>query len=172
MAGESTVIKFVLMSFCRRVNNTEVRSMKQVLLLIGTWALFVMASCGNLQQRSPSQEAGIPTPDAGNVTITGQVISSSTGKPIGNTILRLAEVVRFGGEAAFILNETHGPATRTDESGRFTFANVPAREYVLFLSAGENANFAVTEAPDRAKVWDARSGGVLDIGIVRVQWTQ
>jgi hypothetical protein len=155
-----------------RVNNTEVRSMKQVLLLMGAWALLVMASCGNLQQRSSSQEAGIPTPDAGNVTITGQVISSSTGKPIGNTILRLAEVVRFGGEAAFILDETHGPATRTDESGRFAFVNVPAREYVLFLSAGENANFAVTEAPDRAKVWDARSGGVLDIGIVRVQWTQ
>lgn len=112
----------------------------------------------------------MPTASAGNVTITGRFVSSTTSEPVRNTTVRLAEVFRFGDEAAVILDVTRGPSTMTDDDGRFVFANVPAREYVLFLSAGEHANAAITEAPDKAKIWDARAGGVLDIGTVRVQW--
>lgn len=138
------------------------------LLFILLWCICV-GSCGSSAPSSPPA-LNVPTASAGNVTITGRFISSSTSEPVRNTIVRLAEVFRFGNEAAFVLDVTRGPSTTTDDNGRFVFANVPAREYVLFLSAGEHANAAITEAPDKAKVWDARAGGILDIGTVRVQW--
>ncbi len=138
-----------------------------VFALLSLWVS--LGACGN-SASPPPVELNVPTPSFGNVTITGRIVSANTGRPVGNTTLRLAEVFRFGDEAAFILDVTRGPSTTTNEDGRFVFANVPAREYVLFLSAGEHANAAVTEAPDKAKVWDARSGGVFDLGVVRVQW--
>lgn len=140
----------------------------RLLLLISLWCICAGA-CSN-PSSSPPPALSVPTASAGNVTITGRFVSSTTSEPVRNTTVRLAEVFRFGDEAAVILDVTRGPSTMTDDDGRFVFANVPAREYVLFLSAGEHANAAITEAPDKAKIWDARAGGVLDIGTVRVQW--
>lgn len=141
---------------------------RTVLVLVLLWVLFTGA-CSNPTPSLPTA-LNVPTANAGNTTITGRFISSSTGEPVRTTVVRLAEVARFGEEAAVVLDVTRGPSTMTDDDGRFVFANVPAREYVLFLSAGEHANAAVTEAPDKAKIWDARAGGILDIGTVRVQW--
>lgn len=132
--------------------------------------LAAFAACGPAPVATPDGATPLPTAEPGNTTITGRIISSSTGKPVGDTVLRLAEVYHVGDESAYVLDGARSPATVTDTEGRFVFANVPAREYVLFLSADEQVNAAVTEAPDKAKIWDARDGSFLDIGEVRVQW--
>lgn len=107
----------------------------------------------------------VPVPAAGKATVTGVIVSATTGAPYARTSIHLAEVYRQNGEAAYILNTASSPSTLTNDSGQFIAKDIPAREYVIVI--GEpNASYAILNEPNgQAKVWNAEGGKVLDVGL-------
>ncbi|MBN1147483.1 MAG: hypothetical protein JXA78_09515 [Anaerolineales bacterium] len=106
-------------------------------------------------------------PEDGLATVIGQVLDKETGKPLANTIMRLAEVYRDGDRGAYVLDMAFSPGTRTDDKGYFIFENIPAREYVIMVGEYER-EYDVIENDDRtARVWNAEANKILDVGVLK-----
>ncbi len=68
-------------------------------------------------------------------------------------------------KATYILDIAFSPGTRTDESGYFILENIPAMEYVLVIGDYYKAYDIIEEGSTGiAKVWNAESGKILDMG--------
>jgi hypothetical protein len=163
------------------------------LLFLG---LLLLGACGD--QRVPQQDAvreatatpeqnGMSTPSPGTVsattsalsaqasdtaTVTGHVVSSQTGEPLSNTTVRLAQVYWNEGEAAFVIDGARSPGAITDESGVFVVPDITAQEYVLVIGNLETGDYVII--PDerdsnKARVWNAEEGEVLDMGEIVVE---
>lgn len=134
--------------------------------LLGLIAITLLTACSS----PASPVADVPQPEAGKATLMGRMVSASTGEPIPNTGVRLAEIYDANGEDVYVLDIARSPGTFTDDGGYFIFANIPANSYVMFLTDDEMINAAITEAPDVAKAWKVEPDQILDLGSVSVEW--
>lgn len=111
-----------------------------IALLLGIQ--LILSSCASdaqvLQSQSPTQSGtvvAIPTPGAGNATITGilEKASGAGGDPVQNTRLSLGKILENdqGTPMMAQLDSNTKLRTKTDENGRFLFQDVPAGKYVL-----------------------------------------
>jgi hypothetical protein len=113
------------------------------------------------------------SPQPGTATVVGQVVEVDSGDPLGDVVVRLAEVVREEegeGEGLFLLNHYSSPGARTDQKGYFVFPDIKPGEYVVVVGEGENMNdYDVIEDSDtgKAKVWNATVDEISDWGVIR-----
>ena len=112
-----------------------------VLVLLGG----MLAACEATPAQQPSQTSGpanqpaaeatpIPQPAAGQSTMKGQLVSKASGKPLTQTLVRLADFYRGGTaeQGSYLLDDAHSPGTTTDDSG--TFAGVMPKARIRPLS--------------------------------------
>jgi hypothetical protein len=97
-------------------------------------------------------------------TVIGRVLSETSGEPLSDTIVRLAEVVREGGDGAYILDVAFSPGTDSDDEGFFIFENVDALEYVIVVGDVYEIYKIVVNEEGKAKTWVTVEDQVLDVG--------
>ncbi|MFO7170827.1 MAG: hypothetical protein DIU80_022600 [Chloroflexota bacterium] len=120
---------------------------------------------------APSTSSGVraqPTPPPGKATVVGRVLDSRTGEAMPNTPVRLAEVYRSGEDGAYVLDGASSPGALTNGTGEFVFSNIEAREYVLVVGDLLGDYVVIAEASGLARVWNAESGKVLDVGTLSI----
>jgi hypothetical protein len=126
----------------------------------------------------PNTAAGpataIPPPQAGQATVTGQLVSTSTGKPLAQTLVRLANYYKGGSadQGSYLLDEVNSPGTTTDDNGAFVFAGLKAGDYVMVLGDVHTNYLIVSDAQGKVRVWNAPSQQVLEIGKLSVPFGQ
>jgi hypothetical protein len=142
--------------------------MKRICSLIALPILLVILAACN---QANSNAKVLPTPPSGKATVIGQIVPADGGQPYSNVTVRLAEVYRQGGQAAFALDAANSPGAITDTNGNFVFSNVDAREYVLVVG-DPMVSYTIVAQPDgNARVWNAESGKITDIGQIPVNYT-
>lgn len=112
----------------------------------------------------------IPTPQSGTTTVAG-VLVSYDGVPYTDVIVRLAEVYRKDGAAAFALDAAFSPGGTTNENGEFVIPNIVPGEYVMII--GDPAvNYIIIDDPEtgKARVWMAPLDGILDVGVLQIDF--
>ncbi|HWQ15656.1 MAG TPA: hypothetical protein VNL77_22840 [Roseiflexaceae bacterium] len=145
-------------------------------------AMALLAACSGAGSQAgappPGAPAGatpLPTTAPDRTTVTGRIISTRTNQPLPDTVVRLAEVTRAPedpSDGVYLLDEARSPGGRTDASGQFVIANIPAKEYVLIISSDDGRNAIVTQnsGSGEARVWSTEAGKVVNFGEVRVDW--
>lgn len=116
----------------------------------------------------------LPTPEIGKSALAGYLVNTK-GTPLKNTIVRLAEVYRESEnseEGAYILDTSFSPGTVTNENGFFSFQNIEPIEYVIVVGDVENNNYQIIPQENgRPKVWRAIEGQILDVGKLRLDFS-
>jgi hypothetical protein len=133
--------------------------------------IIVMSACARDQSEIPPITKPAE-PDKGKATVYGQVIEKTSGEPIADIVVRLAEVHREGEGGVFLLDLANSPGTRTDEKGEFILANFPPGEYVMAIGDGDNINdYDVIEdtKTGKPKVWTAVADQAADWGINKAE---
>jgi hypothetical protein len=98
-------------------------------------------------------------------TLTGVIFSERTNKPIVEISVQLAEVYYEGDQGAYVLDTAQSPYTTTDKNGRFVFANIEARDYVLVIGNVEVNDYQIISNEQEGNlVWSARANEILDTG--------
>jgi hypothetical protein len=116
----------------------------------------------------PPSAVDVPAPASGKTSVTGIILSATSGAPLAQVTIFLAPVYRQNGEAAYILDTASSPSTVTDSSGQFIAKDIAPGEYVIVI--GEpNAAYAILNEPNgQAKVWNAEVDKILDLGVQSV----
>lgn len=160
----------------------------RTLLVCSTLSLFILnlASCKNPLQNTtvspivtPSVEPGralsplvsptvVPIPLM--AAMTGQVVSSSTSRPMANTTVRLARV--FWNEqhtdGVYVLEGANSPSAITNDDGFFAFVNLSPADYVLIVGDVFGDHVIVSKPDGSARVFTARENEVTDVGRILV----
>ena len=152
----------------------------RLLLLLG--ALLICAGCSMANQPNPNNVAvveptALVTPEPDKAVVTGQLIDANSGQPVGNVVVRLAEIYWDEGhtKGALALDESNSPSTIADAQGFFTFKNVVPRDYSLVLrnrsQLDASADVIVPEQPgaNKALIITAAKGEVKQLGQVRAR---
>jgi len=151
----------------------------RLLLLLG--ALLICAACSTAPQPNPNvaviSPTALVTPEPDKAVVRGQLIDASSGQPLGNVVVRLAEIYWDEGhtKGALALDESNSPSTIADAQGFFTFKGVSPRDYSLVLrnrsQLDASADVIVPEQPDanKALIFTAAKGEVKDLGQVRTR---
>lgn len=135
------------------------------LILVSLLVAFVAASCNKNPTQPPVPTAtAISAPEAGKATVTGNVKSSVTDKPLGGTAVWLADVYWQDGEGAYVLDAVNSPGVYTDETGVFVFANVAAKEYVVIVGDPEGKSEVIAESNGDAKIWKIPADQIFETG--------
>lgn len=155
------------------------RILGRLMLLLG--ALLIWGGCSPSSQPNPNNVAAVQptalvTPAPGKGVITGQLVTAN-GQPIGNVVVRLAEIYWDQGHTngALALDEANSPSTLADAQGFFTFNNVTPRDYSLVLRSrsqlDSSADVIVPEQPGASKalIVTIAQGEVKQLGQVRAQ---
>jgi hypothetical protein len=152
-----------------------------VIILLGG----MLAACQATPAQQPSAITGaanqpaagatpIPQPAAGQSTMRGQLVSKVSGKPLMQTVVRLADFYHGGTpeQGSYLLDDAHSPTTMTDDSGTFVFSNLKAGEYVMVLGDVHTDYLIVPDSSGKVKVWSAEADKVVDIGKLAVNFGQ
>lgn len=118
-----------------------------------------------------------PTSAPKTGTVTGRLVSSTSGAPLNHEIVRLAEVECPEGvepadkrsKCVWTLSNAFSPSTFTDENGFFVFNDLDPRDYVVIVGdmIGKNTKLADENGPF---MWEALSDEVTDIGEFHIEW--
>lgn len=130
-----------------------------------------LASAGESQVTLQAPEpTPLGQPETGKATVTGQVFSLKTNAPLGNTVVRLAEVHREGERGAFLLDTAFSPGDITDEQGYFIFENVEPGEFVLVVGNVEvyKGYVIIPEESGKPRVYEFEAGKIQDLGELTV----
>ena len=136
--------------------------MRSNLRIIMYLLVLVLASSCRGQVSEASPKAAQPEP--GMASVQGRVISELTDSPLGETTVRLAEVVRQGDRGAYVLDGAFSPGDITDENGIFLIEKVEAMEYVIVVGDVEGVYEIIPDDSGKPKVWDAVADEVLLVG--------
>lgn len=144
---------------------------KLTLISLLTLLILALSACtaanGGEQTTSPTPPAA---PEADKATVVGRVFSNTDDQPMTTTLVRLAEVVRQGDQAAFILDAAFSPGAQTDANGYFIIENIAPMEYVLIIGNHEvyQGYEIIAGADGRAKTYIVEAGQVFDFEEIRV----
>lgn len=119
----------------------------------------------------------VPTSQPGTGTVTGRLVSLTTGAPLNNEVVRLGEVTCHDGvksenkraECVWLLSNAFGPSTFTDQNGYFAFNDLKPMDYVVIIGDmyGKNARLKDENGPF---MWEAPADKVIDIGEHAIEW--
>jgi hypothetical protein len=145
--------------------------MKRSIGILSIFIACILSSCSlitntSILQKSPDVTPP-PPPESGKATVIGRVFSSKTGNPMGNTIVRLAEVQHQEDKVLFVLDAAFSPAAISDGNGFFIFSNVPAGEYVITVGEFFSAWKAYEEG-GKPHVFNAVPDQVLNVNNIKV----
>lgn len=110
-----------------------------------------------------------PLPD--KAALAGKiVVSGVTQSPLGNTVVRLANVYWNSdkSDGAVVINGATSPGTTTNEAGEFFFSNIDPGDYAVVVGDVEAKSLTVTKPDGSARVFTADPGQILDAGILEV----
>lgn len=125
-----------------------------------------------LAPESPLSLAGAPS-QSNLSSLRGRLISRTTGQPLANAVVRLAEVYCPEGTAPedketdcfWALSNAFSPSTFSDSDGYFQFDNVEARDWVVIIGDMMTVyTFIARGEQEKPIVWTTSPGQVLDIG--------
>jgi hypothetical protein len=142
---------------------------KYAFMIFMCLALFV-SGCQQTQGQGLKE---IPTPQNGEATVTGRIITASDSKPIAKMAVHLAKIVRNGDQAAFYLDTASSPSAISDENGYFVVVKVPAGEYAFVVGDPESLYKIIPDDKDKAqaKIWTAAAEKILDMGTIPVDFS-
>lgn len=105
-----------------------------------------------------------------NGAMVGQVISNQTGKPLADTVVRLAKVFwnEDHSEGAYVLEGATSPGDDTDEMGIFVFEDLKPAEYVIVVGDIMGDYEIISEPDGKAKIYTVEEGAVLQIDPLNV----
>ena len=136
--------------------------------------LLLLAACGPAAETATQDTEPAPTapaaPEQGKATVVGRALSLLTGEPLGNTMVRLAEVVRQGDQAAFVLDAAFSPGATTDAQGYFIMENILPMEYVIVVGNVEiyQGYQIIQDETGRAKPVEIPADEITDLEELRV----
>jgi hypothetical protein len=136
-------------------------------LLILPLLLLVIAAACQARQQGPSPAK----PETGKATVVGRVMAQSTGRPMVDTVIRLAEVYREEAgkeEGAYVLDGAFSPGAITDAEGYFVMENIEPIDYVLVVGDVFSVYKVVPAASGKPRVWQTKAGEVTDFGVVNI----
>ncbi|MEN4011825.1 MAG: hypothetical protein ROW48_07310 [Bellilinea sp.] len=114
----------------------------------------------------------VPTPEQGKSNLTGRIMTVQ-GKPLTETVVRLAEVYRDGENTergAYLLDTAFSPGTITDNRGFFVFINLLPGEYVVVVGDVESNNYVIiADEKGIARTWKTMENQILDLGKLVVE---
>lgn len=148
----------------------------RILILFLVVILISLSGCQGNSADSPTQPAQIqdlPELEAGTAGVYGTAFSEINGEPLGDTIVRLAEVVCQGEECAFVLDAAFSPGAITDENGKFVISNAPAIEYLVVIGNVDvyQGYEIVQDSSGEATRYILKEDEYLDLGELRVKIT-
>jgi hypothetical protein len=129
--------------------------------------IFLLLSAGCSKINGLSKAPSPPTPQAGKATVIGQVISAKTGKPVLQPV-RLAEVVRQGGQGAYILDTRSSPGADPDQNGNFVFPSVDAKEYVVMVGDPYSVYEIMQDTTGKPRTWVIPPDKITNIGVLKL----
>lgn len=112
----------------------------------------------------------LPQPTGETGVVGGQIYSTTSNTPLGSVLLRLGDVVRQNGEAAYIIDGARAPGTLTDASGYFAFTDVKPGEYVIAITEAEGVYQIITDQQGNGAIWTVTVGQTTDFGEVKVDY--
>jgi len=131
--------------------------------------LLLVTACGTQSAPTPTS---IPRPEPGKATVTGNLFSTTSDKPLPNTAVWLAEVVRQGEQGAYVLDAASSPGVYANENGIFVIPNVVPGEYVIVVGDPESRHEIISESSGDAKVWNIPADQIYDVGELKVTLTK
>ena len=144
-------------------------------LLVGIFSLFALVSCTETSTPAvPSTAPAVPSTEiaaaeSGMGTVSGRVMSSTTGQPIQNIFVRLARVIREDGDATYVLEDSSSPGAMTNSEGYYAIENVDAMEYVIVVGDVHVAYEIILEDSGKAKAWMVVENQILSTGDLIVE---
>lgn len=117
----------------------------------------------------------IAPPEQGLATIIGRLISAETGKPLTNTVVRLAEVYYTDENSSpangiYVLDNAFDPSSITNEDGFFVFTNIEARDYVIIVGDIHLKYTVISNQDGTPKVWTIQPNQIIDLGTIQVEF--
>ena len=134
----------------------------------------ILSACSGLTGNNPKA----PAPESGKANVVGRVLDEATGEPLGQVMVRLAEVYRRPEDpdnGAFLIDERSSPFAYTDAEGYFVLVNVKPREYLLIIGDDllNEDHYEIIPGPDgKPKSYIPEMDQTLDVGDVRVTLSQ
>ena len=115
-----------------------------------------------------------PSPQPGLATVAGRFLVESTGAPLEDTVVRLAEVYyadeNSDKKGVYVLDDAFSPSAMTDKNGVFVFENVEPKDYVLIVG-DIHVHYVVVSNPDNTpKVWKVLPDRVTNVGDITVDY--
>ena len=142
--------------------------------LLGT-LLLALNACNAAPPPANNARVDVPvavTPapvQADKTTIIGQVLSASDNKPM-STVVRLAELVEQNGKQVMYFDGARSPGTQTNQDGTFAIENIDVKKYIVVVGDVPNNNYVIiSEAQDKARIYETTAGAVTNVGELRVK---
>jgi hypothetical protein len=112
----------------------------------------------------------VPTPEPGQVTVTGRLVDTNTHQPFTNMIVRLAKIIHIdpNDDGTWLIDDATSPGDYTDDQGTFIIPNVPVQDYVLVVGDFHTRYAIVTDTPDNALVVTTTADQIVDVQQVDV----
>jgi hypothetical protein len=140
-------------------------------LVIG-FTILIITACKTAEVKSTPTIMGMTAttsvPVQGKASVVGKLVSSITGKPLANTIIRLAEVYRQGGEGAYVLDGANSPGAISDAEGNFLIKGIPAQEYVVVVGDVMDVYTIITDETKKAKVFNVEANKTFSLDVLKV----
>lgn len=137
--------------------------------------LLALGACNAAPPPANSARVDVPiavTPapvQADKTTIVGQVLSASDSKPM-STIVRLAELIEQNGEQVMFFDGARSPGVQTNADGTFALENIDVKKYIVVVGDVPNNNYVIiSEAQDKARIYETAAGVVTNVGELRVK---
>jgi len=142
-----------------------------LLILPACSQLAAPAQTANYQNRLAQATKTVTVP---NGSMVGRLVSNTLGgKPLDNTVIRLAEIYYNQDKSAsnWVLNSASSPGVYTDADGYFTFNNIVARDYVMIIGDYDDQYYVMVQADGKhAIIYTVESGKVLDVQTVKAEF--
>ena len=142
--------------------------------------LLILSSCsqsaastpaGNYQERLAQATKTVVAPKG---SMVGRLVSDTQGgKPLANTVIRLAEIYYNEDKSAsnWVLEGATSPGIDTDANGYFTFNNIAARDYVMIVGDFNDQYYVMVQADGKhAIIYTIEPGKVLDVQTVKAEF--
>jgi hypothetical protein len=114
----------------------------------------------------------LPTPNQETGVVVGYLISRITNSPLVAQTVYLGEFLPMepGSNYLVTLEVEGSPHTKTDDQGRFVFAEIAPGDYPLIVWTPFRSKVVTMSPDERALAVTVRAGESLDLGQVEVEW--
>ncbi|MGB0383968.1 MAG: hypothetical protein ACPGWR_04010 [Ardenticatenaceae bacterium] len=114
------------------------------------------------------------TPVPSKAAMTGKILSLIDGKPMSNTVVRLARVFwnEEQSDGAYVLAGASSPSSVTNEHGFFFFNDLDPIDYILVVGDVNGEHEIVLESDGKGRIISTKADQVVDAGLIQVSLTE